>query len=170
MNRACFPVVAHRNVHVCSCVGFYKHACVSADVYRVSFAHVMYIVYCMQEHKPNTVCVCCFCVSLYSMFFPHWTVSEHCVLPLVPGTHSRMRRTCSWWWTSCWEEICATTCSRASSSARTLSNSTSVRWHWRLTTYRTSTSSTGTQSSFLISSVQVSETPSTMLTGYLLCR
>lgn len=50
------------NMHVC------------ADVYRVSFALVMYCVYCMQEHtspyaRCDAVCVVCvLSLCLYGMF------------------------------------------------------------------------------------------------------
>lgn len=67
------------------------------------------------------------------------------VVPLLSGIPSRMRRICSWWWTSCWEETYGTTYSRMSSSVKTLSRFIYVRWLWPWTTYRVSISFTGTR-------------------------
>ena len=136
-------------VHVC--VSLNIHVCLG--MFTMLALH-MYCVTHAREYKPlYFVCllfVCSVFVCIACVVFPCWTVSEHRVLSMVTGTHSRTRRTCSWWWTSCWGEICATTCSRVSSSARTPSNSTSVRWPWHLTTCGASTSSIGTHGSLFL--------------------
>lgn len=69
--------------------------------------------------------------------------------PSPAGIPSRMKRTCLWWWTCSWEETCATTCSRTSTSRRAPSNSTSVNWPWLLVTSALSASYTGETFSYL---------------------
>lgn len=65
---------------------------------------------------------------------------------LIPGTPSKMRKTCSWWWTSCWAGTYGITYSRTSVSRKTLWSSSSVSWPWPWTTCRASASFTGQSS------------------------
>lgn len=57
-----------------------------------------------------------------------------------------MRKTCSWWWTSCWAGTYGITYSRTSVSRKTLWSSSSVSWPWPWTTCRASASFTGQSS------------------------
>lgn len=100
---------------------------------------------CNFPSKKNSKKLCVFpevwCVPLLPVIFRMLLSWTH--VCAVPGTHSRMKRICSWWSTCCLEGTCATISNKMCGFKRELSNSSSVSWCWPLTTCRAGTSSTG---------------------------